>query len=230
MFVKNQPAMRIGDCLIVADLHIGITKDMRDKGVFVPHQSESMAKRLNQLKAVTKAKRLVIAGDVKHKVPGFSFHEKMELEKFFETLKFKAIVITKGNHDGGIEKMLPAMGIKVRKSLVVKDCLITHGHANIETKKKKIIIGHNQPHLRIRDEMGAYYVEPVWLRGKLGGELAGKKLIMMPAFNEFCGATIVNRDTMLGPIAKHLMREKTKIYLMDGTDLGRLSDFMAKKR
>jgi uncharacterized protein len=231
MFIKNHTAMRVDDYLIVADLHIGITRDMLEKGVFVPNQSMSLAKKLNHLKKITKTRRLILAGDVKHRVSGFSFHEKSELEKFFDVLKFDKIIIVKGNHDGGIEKMLPHnKNILVKKSFTVSDYIITHGHANIKTTKKNIIIGHNQPHIKIRDDMGAYYVEPVWLRGRLGGKLDGKTLIIMPAFNEFCGATIVNKDKMIGPLAKHLILEKTKVYLLDGTDLGRLSDFMPVKK
>ena len=231
MFLKNHPAMKIKDSLVIADLHIGITKDIYDQGIFMPKQSEKMAERINKLKRITKAKRLVLLGDVKHKVPGFSLHEKYELEKFFGALDFKNITIVKGNHDGGIEKMLPVEAIEkvsVKKSMVVGDCFLTHGHRRADTSKKRIVIGHNQPHIKIRDELGAYYVEPVWLRGRLRGKLKGKQLIVMPAFNELCGATIVNRDKLLGPIAKQLDKKKTKVYLIDGTDIGFLSDFISR--
>src|SRR3989338_6445317 len=106
MFLKNYPAMKIKDCLIVADLHLGITKDIYDSGIVMPRQAKKMAERLNKLKKLTRTKKLVILGDVKHKVPGFSVMEKYELEKFFSALKFREIIILKGNHDGNIEKMI----------------------------------------------------------------------------------------------------------------------------
>lgn len=230
MFLKNHPVMKVGSCLIIADIHIGITKDIYDSGVTIPRQSRTMAEKINKLKRMTRTKKLILLGDVKHKVLGFSLREKMELERFFQALDYEEIVIVKGNHDGDIERMLPAgKNIKVRKSFVLDDYFFTHGHRNIDTKKRMIVIGHNQPHIKFRDEMGAVYVEPVWVRGRLNGELRGKKLIMMPAFNELCGATIVNRDRLLGPIAKQLNRKTAHAYLLDGTDLGSLADLKLKE-
>ena len=49
----------------------------------------------------------------------------------------------------------------------------------------------------------------------------------MPAFNELCGAILVNKDSLLGPIAKRV--KSARIYLMDGTDLGLLKDMKIKK-
>lgn len=227
MFLKNYPAMKLGEYLVVADLHIGITKDLYDSGVLIPRQSKLLAEKINKLKKITKAKKLILLGDVKHKFLGFSLREKYELERFFESLNFKDIVIVKGNHDGDIEKMIPTdmrKTIKIKKSFSFGNYLFTHGHRNVKTSKKTIIIGHNQPSVKIKDEMGAIYIVPVWVRGKLKGKLKGKHLIMMPAFNELCGSTIVNRDRLLGPIAKQLNKKSVHIYLLDGTDIGMLSD------
>ena len=47
-------------------------------------------------------------------------------------------------------------------------------------------------------------------------------VIIMPAFNELCGATVVNRDKLLGPIAKKIINPR--IHLLDGTELGALKD------
>lgn len=218
--------MKIDNYLVVADLHIGITKDIYDRGIVMPRQSESLAKSLNRLKRITRTKKLVLLGDVKHKVLGFSIREQAELERFFSLLDYKNIIIVKGNHDGDIEKMIPEKTkgrIKVRKSFTIGDYYLTHGHRNISTNKKTIIIGHNQPHVRFRDAMKAVYIEPVWVIGKLKKKLKGKKLIIMPAFNKLCGATIVNRDELLGPIAKQLDMS-AHVYLLDGTDIGSLKD------
>ena len=223
MFLKNYPAMKIGNYLVVADMHIGITKDIHDSGVFVPRQSKTLAEKINKLKRITKAKRLIMLGDVKHKVLGFSFLEKMELERFFDALSFKDVIITKGNHDGDIEKMIPdGRNIKVRKSFAYDEYFFTHGHRNIQTKKKTIIIRHNQPMVKFIDKVKAIYTEPVWVRGKLRGKYKGKGLIMMPAFNELCGATIVNQDELLGPLARRLSKH-AHCYMLDGTDLGTIA-------
>src|SRR3989304_2852913 len=107
MFVKNYPAMKVGQYLVVSDIHIGISKDIYNSGVIVPKQSKKLAEKINMLKRKTRTKKLILLGDVKHKVYGFSIMEKAELEKFFDNLDYGEIVIVKGNHDGNIEKMLP---------------------------------------------------------------------------------------------------------------------------
>jgi putative SbcD/Mre11-related phosphoesterase len=216
-FLNKYPAMKIGKCLVVADVHIGITKDIYDKGIFIPNQSEKMADRINKLKKLTKTNRLVMLGDVKHKVHGFSIHEKIELENFFSKLEFSRITIVKGNHDGDIERMLPeGKNIEVKKSVAIEKYFLTHGHRNVKTKKRTIVIGHNQPHVKFKDKMGGIYIEPVWIIGKI----KSKKLIIMPAFNELCGATVVNKDILLGPIARQLDKKNARVYLLDGTDIG----------
>jgi len=211
MFLTNQPAMKIKEYLVVTDIHLGITRELWESGVSLPSQVKALAERLNRLKKSTGAKKLVILGDLKHKVPGISYQEVREIPEFLEALNFKKIIIVKGNHDGDIEKLIPLklkLKVSVKKSFSMGDYYFTHGHRNENTSKPIIVIGHNQPHVEFRDAVGARYTEPVWVRGLISKE---KKLIIMPAFNELCGATIVNRDALLGPIAKQLDKKKAHV-------------------
>lgn len=227
MFLKNYPAMKIDKSLVISDLHIGITKDMYDKGVVLPSQVKEMADTINKLKRKTNTNKLIILGDVKHKVPGISLQEFKEVPLFFSLLKYKDIIIVKGNHDGNIEKLVDNIGgVKVKKSATISDYYLTHGHRNVNTKKNTIVIGHNQPHVKFIDRMRARYVEPVWVKGNLKG---GKELIIMPAFNRLCGATIVNKNRLLGPIAKKLIKSRAHVYLLDGTDIGTIKDLWIKE-
>ncbi|MCX6819390.1 MAG: metallophosphoesterase [Candidatus Aenigmarchaeota archaeon] len=224
MFIVGKPALVIDKTLVIADLHIGITRALYESGISMPSQVRKMADKIHELKKIMKAKELVIAGDVKHKVPGISWQEIHEVPEFLAALRFKKITIVKGNHDGQIEKLIPdelKARVKVRKAVALGDYCVTHGHRKANTKKN-IIIAHNHPHVRFRDELGAVYTEPVWVRGIFNE----KEIIIMPAFNELCGATIVNRDKLLGPIAKRIM--KAHAYLLDGTDLGLIKDLKIK--
>ncbi len=225
MFIVDAPAMKIGHLLVIADLHLGITRDIWEKGIRMPSQVSPLAARLNALKKTTKTTKLVILGDVKHRIPVASWQEKKELPEFFSLLKFRKTIITKGNHDGKIEGLVPG-NVSVRKSYVYGDYVFTHGHRKIKTAKKVIVMGHNQPHVKFRDKFGATYIEPVWVRGPLRGFYRNKRAIMVPAFNRLAGATVVNRDKLLGPIASCLDMRKTHCYLLDGTDLGVISDIM----
>jgi len=226
-FIRTYPAMQIGDWLIVADLHLGITREIYEAGVSLPSQVLAFVQRLNDLKNKTKSKHLILLGDVKHKVPGISWQEQQELPDLLEQLKFKKIVIIKGNHDAEIEQMIPPHlkgKVKVRKSLTVGDFIFTHGHRHVKTRAKTIVIGHNQPAVLFQDAIGVRYIEPVWVRGSLGGLYKGHELIIMPAFNELRGHACVNRGKLIGPIAKALKIKSAHAFLLDGTDLGTLAN------
>ena len=99
MFLRNYPAMVVKENLIVSDLHLGITKELYESGIMMLQQSSRLSERLNKIKSMTKTRRLVILGDVKHEIPVISIQEKKEIHKFFERLNFNKVIITKGNHD-----------------------------------------------------------------------------------------------------------------------------------
>jgi putative SbcD/Mre11-related phosphoesterase len=224
MFIKNEPAMKIGEYLVVSDVHIGITGDLWRSGVSMPSQVSSLAKRLNKLKRLTRTKFLIINGDLKHKVTGFSRQEKREVPEFLKLLKFSKVVIVKGNHDGFIEKLVKGIGnVSVKKSFAVGNYLVTHGHRSAKTPKKIIVIGHNHLVIRFQDDVKALYTEQVWVRGKANG----KTIIIMPAFNELSGHFTVNKRMFQGPVASKL--KNPRIYLLDGTDLGRVSDIRLRE-
>ncbi len=227
MFLTDMPAMFIDKTLVIADLHIGITRELYESGISIPSQVEKLAKTLNKLGSQTKANRLVILGDLKHKVPGISYQELKEVPEFLSLLEFKEVVIVKGNHDGGIENMVESKDVFVKKSFSMDDFYFTHGHRKANTKKRNIVIGHNHPHVQFRDELGALYTEPIWIIGKAKIKNQNHNLILMPAFNELCGATIVNRDSLLGPIAKKI--RDAHVFLLDGTDIGLIKDLKFKK-
>jgi putative SbcD/Mre11-related phosphoesterase len=221
MFIKNYPAMKLGKYLVVADLHFGITKDIYDSGIRLPNQAKRMAEKINRLKKITKTESLVILGDLKHNIPNILIQEKKEISEFLSSVDFERIILIKGNHDGKIETIVGERCL-VKKYMKISGYLLAHGHGNIKTGSKKIIIGHNHPQIMFRDQLNAYYTEPVWLVGTSGK----KEITIMPAFNELCGSTIVNRDALLGPIVRGLKKNQTHIYLLDGTYIGLNSDMV----
>ena len=92
-FVTREPALLINSngnrALIVSDLHIGIEYEYYLRGMRIPSQTKSMVNRLDTLIESTKADRLVIIGDIKHRVPGISKQELREIPEFFGTLSRK---------------------------------------------------------------------------------------------------------------------------------------------
>ncbi len=225
MFIKNEAVMKVGKYLVISDVHIGLTKDLWESGITLPSQVKSFILRLNRLKKLAGSDGLIIVGDLKHKINGISLQEKKEVPEFLKCLKFKKIVVIKGNHDGNIEQLTKdTKNVSVKKTFSVGGYVFTHGNRKIKTKKKIIVIGHNHLCVRFRDDVKAVYNEPVWVRGRAGE----KTIIIMPAFNELCGYYPANKATFHGPIASKL-DGNAKVYLLSGLDIGRIKDLKVKE-
>jgi hypothetical protein len=240
--LTNYPALYISDekILVISDLHIGIEHELFQYGITIPSQAEKFREIINDLIKITKAKTLVILGDVKHKVPGVSYREMKEIPKLFETLNTKVMIhITQGNHDTYLKNLLPekvkfysSRGFKIRKYGFF------HGHAWPSKNLMKcdhLFIGHIHPAIEFKDKFGFRSIEQVWIKGKLD-ELTVKKryniektgklqTIMLPAFNKLLGGITLNtivKNKYIGPLATNKVIDisKSKAYLLDGTFLG----------
>jgi len=237
-FLTSEPAVVEHKTLIIADLHIGIEHEFYRDGINVPSQTGKMAERIEKLIKQTGVERLVIIGDVKHKVPGISWQEEKEVPKFFERLSgLVRVEVVPGNHDGNLKDLAP--GVKIHKSsgFLLKNMYMSHGHTWPEPeflKSDYILIGHEHPVFEFKCGLGYRWLEPVWLRVKLDKSRLGRKyknvrkvpeLIAVPAFNPFLGGIAVNRsqkEELLGPLIKCTDMKRAKVYLLDGTFLGEL--------
>ncbi len=244
MFVAGHPAIRIGKTLVVSDLHIGIEREFRKSGINLLSQTRRMLERLGRLIGMTGARKLVVIGDVKHKVPGASWQEEREIPAFFSSLLEKVSVeVVPGNHDDRIRDLVPP-GVKIHPSegFLFGESYLFHGHTwpgKDAVKARYIVTGHTQPQVEIRDSLGYRWVDPVWVKAyvsanKLGkkcrSETSDKELIIMPAFNEFAGGMPVNRKSekrFISPVLRIADMEKSRVFLLDGTYLGTLSRIMA---
>ncbi len=226
MFVRNQPAMKIGSSLVIADLHLGIEDELNRNGVNIADQTSVLLKNILSLVKKTRAKEIILLGDIKNSIY-IKKEDRFKIPFFLNKLgdRIKVLLI-KGNHDGRIEK-LAGKNIEVC-SFVKRGCyLLTHGHKKIpkkllkDSKTKSIIIGHNHSGIRFRDRFGVTSTEPCWVIGTTKTK-AKKQVILMPAFNPLVGAIAINKDGVLGPVAKSMRLDNAKIYLLDGTYLGHL--------
>lgn len=240
-FVTGYPAVFVTDekILAIADIQIGLEHELYKKGIVIHAQVDKFLKSLMNLIKITKAEKLVIVGDLKHKVPGISFREERELLRFFEPLIKKVkVVVVKGNHDTGLKGLLPEE-IKIYGSRGVKigKYGFFHGHAwpaKSLTKCDYLFMGHLQPGLEFRDKIGYRAVEQVWLKCQLNKEEIMKhykirktgrmELVIIPAFNKLLGSAPVNRmekGDYMGPFANGALdMGKARAYLLDGTFVG----------
>jgi putative SbcD/Mre11-related phosphoesterase len=243
-FLVDHPAVFITDkkILVISDIHIGIEHYMYQHGIVIPPQAEKFQKIIESLIDLTKAKTLVILGDMKYKVPGTSIRELKEIPKFLENLSDKIkIIITKGNHDDFLETLVPEE-VKVYGSRGFKlgNYGFFHGHAWPSKKLMQcdyLFMGHLQPAFEFRDKLGYSSIQQVWLKGKLNQELIKKKykisktgklnIIIVPSFNRLSGSLAVNKtldEELTGPLLTNNILDisKTVAYLLDGTCLGRI--------
>jgi hypothetical protein len=241
-FIANEPALLIGKTLIIADLHIGIEYEFYMAGIKIPLQIEKIKLKIDNILAKTKVNKLIVLGDVKHKVPGISYQEMKDIPNFLNYFTKKLeVVCVLGNHDSNLNDFVsPDVKIQSSSGFLLGDFYLNHGHAWPHAdflKAKHIITAHTHPQIEFRDKLGYRWIEPVWIKAKLNPKKIQEKykqeikklpeLIIMPAFNEFAGGIAVNRNYpdkkgFLGPIIKSANLKKAKIYLVDGTFLGEL--------
>ncbi len=230
--------------LVIADLHIGIEHDIFKSGITIPSQIEKIQSRIEKLIKETKAKHLILLGDIKHQVPGVSWQEQREIPELLENLSKKVkISIVKGNHDGDIEKIVHGIDIYDPSGFKIKDFGFVHGQAWPDISLldcKTIITAHIHPAIEFWSS-GFRAIEPCWIHCQIDEKKIKKrynlssnleKAIIMPAFNHLIGGMALNSEKFepMGPLLtnKVMMWENSDIYLLDGTYLGKLTNLKIK--
>jgi hypothetical protein len=243
-FVPSEPALIVGKTLVIADLHLGVEHDYRLAGFRMPSQTEKLAERALSLIKKTKTKRLVVMGDVKHKVPGTSFQEKREIPDFFNRLSEKVQVeVVPGNHDGGLQALIPNIRIHAMSGTLIDDVYLCHGHSWPDPDfldADFLVTSHNHPLIELKDRLGYRWLEKVWLRADLRKKAVSEKyktkstklpeLVVMPTFSGLVGGFAMNRADRkpLGPVLKSADLKKARAFLLDGTFLGELKNLEAR--
>lgn len=244
--------------LVIADLHIGAEHEFRQAGIKMPSQTKKMLDKVVGLVKEARAKKLIILGDVKHMVPGMSFQEEREVPHFLDELsRLVKVEVLPGNHDDGLQELVHDVKFHDSSGLLVGDTFLSHGHTwppEAGIKAGRIIVGHRHPVIELRDNLGYSWRERVWVRTtlnkpalvkKYGAEALPKRLpelVIMPAFNEMVGGTAINRDKPsrkhlkfkrrlrpLGPLLKAAVEPSARVFLLDGTFLGKLGKLGIKR-
>ncbi len=251
----DKPAMVVENeskTLVIADLHLGIEAELREKGINIGSQTEKLLERVITCVKAAEPDVILLLGDVKHAVPRISWMDRKEVPFFLaELAEYAPVYVVKGNHDGHLNRLLPKatepeheVCIKSTRGFLFDGVGYTHGHSwplQDLFSAKYILIGHNHPRIRLVSPNSHYTsMKPVWVRAKCDYEAVKghyQKLrksdwndpwvILMPAFNEICGGITFNAPTkrLLGPIASKLLRlEDMEVYLLDGTYIGKAGE------
>lgn len=179
MKFSESGALRIGKNLIVSDIHLGI----------LGFPDFSLLERIINVYEKSGAERLILNGDIKHRLGRF---ELRSVERFLRELEehVSELILIKGNHDGLLDEVAE-----------VYDCFsdgkvcVMHGHKEVEQAEDSriLIVAHAHPAVLIQD-----IVSGVKERAWLIYEEKEKKCVVMPAFNELCSSTAVNLEKPAG--------------------------------
>jgi putative SbcD/Mre11-related phosphoesterase len=234
--IPHEPALYIKkhEMLVVADLHIGIEQELQEKGLHTPSQLPALLAHLISLIEKSKAKEIILLGDIKHTIPASTSQERKDIRHFFTTIQqYGVIHVIPGNHDGFIQRSVTSEVHIHSTGGMTRDTIgFTHGHRwpPLEVMQcNQIVLGHTHPTIMLTDRLGYRSYEPCWLRGKLTLDAVQSRypevttnpsFIMMPAFNPLCGGIAINKESPVGPFTKLIDFDNTQVYLLDGSLLG----------
>ena len=234
--VFGERALHLPDAktLVVGDLHVGLETDLRSKGVNLPSQTDRMRSRLMTMLHDTGATRLVVIGDLKHRIPFSTRQEARELPWFFRGMPAE-VELVPGNHDVDLEGLLDVTTHDA-DGIVIGDVGLLHGHTwpNDEVMRQPLVVTcHNHPAVMLMDELGHRHKEACWVRAPFTAKARerypalpeGAELVVMPAFNELTGGTAFNAregESLLGPLFGNglVQTDAARIWTVDGVDLG----------
>jgi putative SbcD/Mre11-related phosphoesterase len=232
--------------LVAADIHLGLEHELWLCGVSIPSQTDKLLELLKEQLQKVDPDRLVLLGDIKHNVPRTCWQEKQEVPHFLKSLSSMVDVdLVPGNHDGGLTDLAPP-GTRVMPSsgYILDGVGYFHGHTWPDQKlfnSNILVAGHIHPALRLRDLLGHSVAKPAWARVPLseeavmahyGSHLPTPELVIVPAFNQLCGGLSLNEpnEEERGPILAMAKMDCVRMYLLDGTDLGKLGDIRAARK
>jgi len=227
--------------LLVADVHAGIEVGLRyERGVELDSRADERRERLCALIAETDADRLVVLGDLAHRIAAPEGDEREELVELIRAVTDRVpMTLVEGNHDAGVAEAFAADldVIGAGGGVLGESVGALHGHTWPDPAlldADVVCLGHEHPQVRLEDAVGGSRVERAWLRGAIepaafveGGNADVARsgdppeIVVFPAFNERSGGTWVNVDgqSFLAPFLPESL-PAGDAYLLDGTRLG----------
>ncbi len=210
-------ALKINDCLIISDLHLGYEQSLNAEGIMIPKfQYPHIVNRLNEIKQKSSCNKIIVNGDLKHEFGQISRQEWTETLKFLDYLKsnFEEIILIKGNHDNFTKFIADKMDLLVYENYSIDNSLITHGD-KIPTKLndynvENIVIGHEHPCIGLRS---GERIEKI--KCYLKGEYKDWNLIVMPSFNFVTEGSDILQEKPLSPFLKKINMDEFEVYAIE---------------
>lgn len=221
-------SLKIKDHIVISDLHLGYEYALNRGGFMIPKfQFKKITDRLIEIMEQTKAKKIVINGDLKHDFGRINRQESKEVKELIEFLDayLNDIIVIKGNHDNFTEYILNDYGIDLLDSYSLDDNLILHGHKLIKDfeniEEDNIIIGHEHPCIGIRNGERTEKIK-CFLKGNLNTgnfkkniEGENKNLIVLPSFNFISEGSDILQEKQLSSYLKKSNINEFEIFAVE---------------
>lgn len=181
------------DAVVIADLHLGFEASLQQDGISVPHIQKGMVlEKLDKVYSRYSPRTMVVAGDFKNEFSKNLRQEWLEIEEVLDHMLDRSDVrILRGNHDNYLMTILARKGMELPYNIDIGRYTVMHGHKQMEPGKhgsNPLIIGHEHPSIRLRDEMGAIVKLPCFLY--LEGQY-----VVLPSFSPLAsGGDILSRE------------------------------------
>ena len=198
--------------MVVGDLHIGLG------GLPVEFSVEELIKCTEKVSP----DYIVILGDLKHGI-GVKRKEIAVVRELIGTLNdmVDGVFILQGNHDGGLKEEFDVIG---SRGFVFDGVGYFHGHAmpfDEIWNAEQIFVAHTHPTVVLKDDVGSVRLR-VWVEG----EVNGKEVTVIPAFNPLCRGSVLNgsRNGWIGVLFRRNLMDvdSARVYSLDGTYLGKI--------
>jgi uncharacterized protein len=190
--------------LVVSDIHLGYEESLHQKGILVPRfHIKEIIKQLKKIFTKVSPRTIIINGDLKH---NFGKNLRQEWDDTLKLIDFlkencQELIFVKGNHDNFLKTIAAQKDINVVDELNVDDILIIHGDKLVETKAKRIIIGHEHPAVSLKDKSKTEKYK-CFLKGKY----KSKELIAMPSFNPLSYGSDIFNEKMFSPFLEDISK------------------------
>lgn len=213
LYLKNTKSV------VIADLHLGYEGVMQSEGVFFPrYQKNVILNRLERIFDGLSPKEVIVNGDFKHE---FSRNLNQEWREVKEVLDFlmkrTEVVMVRGNHDNYLKTILSKYNVELRDIYEQGKIILSHGHKEILREENQILImAHEHPSIRLRDEIGAGVRLPCFLYDEEA------KMLVMPAFSPLAtGTDVVSTpgDELISPILKNHGCKNFRVYAISDSEL-----------
>lgn len=236
-FLYHAPAILHKDALIIGDTHFGMEDKLRYKGIHNENFTEQIFEKIKKLLQETKAKKLILLGDVKENITTL---DKRTADTITKLKMLTEVIIVKGNHDGGIEET--NANVIGAEGFVYEGIGLLHGHSwpgKELMKCKTIVCAHQHPVISFVDKSGKRHNEAVWVVAKGNKknilehyeEFNEKiELILIPAYNPLVGSALnFYSNKHLGPLLNNKLfkLDDALVFRLDGNSLGKLKKLKA---